>query len=791
MGSSTRSGGVMSTTGRKNRSGPGRRLMRLCVAAPLLMVSTIPLVPAGAIHLDQTPSAAIYRIPYADGSLVDVSRDAHNHGACPASGCDRIDMVAYDDNMGTRTSPTSGPAVAGDGTAFIVAAASGTIAVIQDDHGDDYGRGDGVAADGVTSQNDALEHSCQDTEDTNGNGMLDLGEDIDGDGNLDTTVANLVVVGTCQQHNNYVWIAHPNGEWTKYSHFRTGTVTTDQGWAAGDLVQVGQVLGEEGDVGRAGGTHLHFEVAQLGPYDSYDTDGNGIVVNEDADGDGVLDPGEDADGDAILDVELLPANIGNPGGFISGAFVNHEPQVCDATTANYAYVDDNDNTTTLTAGDCVNTAPVAEAGGPYTIDEGATDTLDGTASSDPHNAVLTYSWSPAANLDDPTSPTPVYDATGLDDSVEALTLTVDDQGGDVSAAEALTDTDLATVTILNVAPEVTAVGDSIVEGGTATVGAIVEDPGTLDTHTASIDWGDGTPVQPVTRAQVEAGVEHPYGDNGVYSVTVTVTDDDGGVGSDTVSVTVGNLDPEVTLDVSGQVSFPGGDYFVAGVGDQLPLSAEGTDAGSDDLTFAWSTGDATTYFNDSDGVPDPLPSPLGTYPFAAADAIGAVSPSPGAELVSLTLSDDDGGSAVTDAGVIVTGTAETSEPIGWWKHQYSGSGAPHIDPATAAGYLAIVNAVSSVFSEAVVASSAEEAHAVLSPAGGDQRARAGAALLVSWLQFASGAVAHDATVPLPGGSTVGFLELMFSAEATILDAESTAAQLLDLIRDLDRVLHAG
>ena len=152
------------------------------------------------------------------------------------------------------------------------------------------------------------------------------------------------------------------------------------------------------------------------------------------------------------------------------------------------------------------------------------------------------------------------------------------------------------------------------------------------------------------------------------------------------------------------------------------------------------------------GCPTPYRA-RSAHPFAAAEAIGAVSPSPGAELVTLTLSDDDGGSVVTDAGVIVTGTAETSEPTGWWKHQYSGSGAPHIDDATAAGYLAVVNAVSSVFSEAVAASSAVEAHAALSPAGGDRRGRATAALLVAWLQFASGAVAHDATVPLPGGST--------------------------------------
>jgi hypothetical protein len=274
-------------------------------------------------------------------------------------------------------------------------------------------------------------------------------------------------------------------------------------------------------------------------------------------------------------------------------------------------------------------------------------------------------------------------------------------------------------------------------------------------------------------------------------VTVTVTDDDGDAGADTATVTVANLAPEVDLDVAGQISFPGGDYFVAGAGEELPLSAEGTDAGSDDLTFAWSTGDVTTYYNDVNQLPDPLPSPLGTYPFAAADAIDAVSPSPGVEPLTLTLSDDDGASDVTEAAVIVTGTADDTRSSGWWKHQYSGGGKPHIDGATAAGYLAIVEAVSSVFSEAVPAATPADAHAVLSPHGGNRRDRATAALMVAWLQFASGAVTHQAVVPLAGGGTVGYLDLMFAAEELILDPAATSHELLDLEHDLARVFHAG
>ena len=60
----------------------------------------------------------------------------------------------------------------------------------------------------------------------------------------------------------------------------------------------------------------------------------------------------------------------------------------------------------------------------------------------------------------------------------------------------------------------------------------------------------------------------------------------------------------------------------------------------------------------------------------------------------------------------------------------------------------------------------------------------------AWLQFASGAVEWNATVPLGGGATIDFLDLMFAAEAAILNPASTDAQLLDIERQLARVRHA-
>ena len=63
-----------------------------------------------------------------------------------------------------------------------------------------------------------------------------------------------------QCDNNYIWIDHGRGEWTKYTHMLKGTITGAAGLKAGDSVKAGQFLGTEGAVGCASGKHLHFEV---------------------------------------------------------------------------------------------------------------------------------------------------------------------------------------------------------------------------------------------------------------------------------------------------------------------------------------------------------------------------------------------------------------------------------------------------------------------------------------------------------------------------------------------------
>ena len=65
--------------------------------------------------------------------------------------------------------------------------------------------------------------------------------------------------------NNYVWLAHANGEWTLYAHMRQGTTRRAARLKVGDRVRAGQYLGDEGAVGCAMLSHLHFEVAVPAP----------------------------------------------------------------------------------------------------------------------------------------------------------------------------------------------------------------------------------------------------------------------------------------------------------------------------------------------------------------------------------------------------------------------------------------------------------------------------------------------------------------------------------------------
>ena len=79
--------------------------------------------------------------------------------------------------------------------------------------------------------------------------------------------------------NNYVWIEHPSGEWTKYSHMEKDSVV-ELGHSVSDWVTAGTAIGIESDVGEAHGKHLHFQVSR--PDDPANPiNSGGFIIGED------------------------------------------------------------------------------------------------------------------------------------------------------------------------------------------------------------------------------------------------------------------------------------------------------------------------------------------------------------------------------------------------------------------------------------------------------------------------------------------------------------------------------
>ncbi|RJQ30860.1 MAG: PKD domain-containing protein [Actinobacteria bacterium] len=207
-------------------------------------------------------------------------------------------------------------------------------------------------------------------------------------------------------------------------------------------------------------------------------------------------------------------------------------------------VEDNEGGITKTTHniEVTNTAPVADTGGPYTVNEGQSVTLDGSASSDPDepygDSITNYVWTIDGNPVGGNSA--VVNSGVLPSGVHQVSLTVTDSYG-------LTNTADTTLTVNNVAPTANAGADrSIWVYTTLNFFGNSTDPGN---DVVSYQWdldGNGT------FETVGQNASYRYDNPGTYTVTLKVTDDDGAQGTDTATVVVSNTRPAtVTNPVSG------------------------------------------------------------------------------------------------------------------------------------------------------------------------------------------------------------------------------------------------
>jgi Tol biopolymer transport system component len=205
-------------------------------------------------------------------------------------------------------------------------------------------------------------------------------------------------------------------------------------------------------------------------------------------------------------------------------------------------------------------------------------------------------------------------------------------------------------------PTVSAGPDKTANEGSAytSSGTYAEPDG--DAVTGTVDYGDGTPVQALTLSGGAFALSHTYVENGTYSVTVNITDEIGATATDTALVTVANVAPTISPNLT-----PAPPTVIGGA---TVVNVAFTDPGVLDthtVTISW--GDGTTSAATVDQVANTATASH-TYLLSGTFVIG------------VTVTDDDGGATTEspyDFGVVfdstagyVTGNGYFTSPPGAW-----------------------------------------------------------------------------------------------------------------------------
>ena len=267
-----------------------------------------------------------------------------------------------------------------------------------------------------------------------------------------------------------------------------------------------------------------------------------------------------AEGTATVDV------VGNPEDAVDGVAVGDEAAV--------SYTIGNIGSASLTV-EAPNEEPTADAGADQTVNEGAAVTLDATGSSDPDGDSLSYSWTvtddagTGVTLSDASVAQPTFTAP---DVQSQTTLNFEVEVSDGTA----TDTDSVNVIVQPVNEGPTASfgysPNSPEAGEQVSFDASDSDDPDGDSLSYEWDFGDGTTTS-------GESATHTYDSAGEYTVSVTVTDDDGATDEATQTVSVSEAPDPANFQVSN-LNAPAS----ATQGENITVSADVTNDGDEEAT---------------------------------------------------------------------------------------------------------------------------------------------------------------------------------------------------------------